>query len=268
MSTYTVRASSWSALFDCAMRFEAHNLLGMRLPSSPRALLGTAVHASTAAYDQGRIDNASLTADDTAGIAVDAIRTPKEDVDWSGSDLTKREAERTALILHGMYCQQIGSKTVYRYVELATKPLVIDCGGDVVIELTGTLDRSRVSEAGDGLGIKDLKTGAMAVTDGVAKTKGHAPQIGTYELLLEHTTGLPVTAPGEIIGLKTKGKPEVATGIITGAREVMVGNDASPGLIEHAAQMFRSGLFPPNPSSQLCNPRYCARWATCLFRDR
>ena len=31
MSTYTVRASSWASLFDCAMRFEAHNLLGMRL---------------------------------------------------------------------------------------------------------------------------------------------------------------------------------------------------------------------------------------------
>lgn len=46
-----IRASSWSSLFDCAMRWEASNLLGLRMPSNPRAMLGTAVHAGTAAFD-------------------------------------------------------------------------------------------------------------------------------------------------------------------------------------------------------------------------
>ncbi|WP_437880878.1 PD-(D/E)XK nuclease family protein [Pseudomonas sp. LRF_L74] len=90
----------------------------------------------------------------------------------------------------------------------------IDCGNGIVILLTGQLDRARVKRDSDGLGIADVKTGGAAVSQGVAKTKGHAPQIGTYELLYEHTTGERITAPAEIIGLKTKGAPEVGTGEI------------------------------------------------------
>lgn len=52
---YRVRASSWGSLFDCAFRWEGVNLLGITSPSSPRALLGTAIHASTAEFDAARV---------------------------------------------------------------------------------------------------------------------------------------------------------------------------------------------------------------------
>ena len=39
------------------------------------------------------------------------------------------------------------------------------------------------------------------------------------------------------------------------------------GLIEYAAVMFRTGLFPPNNQSILCSERYCARWAACKFHE-
>ncbi len=35
MTIYTVRASSWGALFDCGFRWEGVHLLKMRSPSSP-----------------------------------------------------------------------------------------------------------------------------------------------------------------------------------------------------------------------------------------
>ncbi len=267
--SFRVRASSWGSLFDCAHRWEGEQLLGIRGKSSPRALLGNAIHASTAAFDQGRIEHAGLTPDDTAGLLVDTLRDPGRDVDWTDADLTMREAERIGLTLHVKYCVEVSPRFEFVSVELETVPLTIDCGHDVQIQLTGTLDRSRArrSHDGRGIGISDLKTGKMAVQKGQVKTKGFAAQLGTYELLYEHSTGVAITEPGEIIGLKTAGAAEIGTGQIVGAKALMIGDGESPGLIEYAAVMFRTGLFPPNPQSQLCSEKFCARWATCRYHD-
>ncbi|WP_343133204.1 hypothetical protein [Dyella sp. M7H15-1] len=118
-----------------------------------------------------------------------------------------------------------------------------------------------------GVGIADLKSRTAAVQFGVAVTKGHGPQVGTYELLYEHTTDQPITDDAEIIGLKTKGTPDIASATIRGAKRVMVGNDDQPGLIEFAADMFRRGRFYPNPKSLLCSATYCPRYASCHFHD-
>ena len=47
----TIRASSWPSLFDCAHRWYFQNIVGLRMPSSGNAALGTAIHAGTAAFD-------------------------------------------------------------------------------------------------------------------------------------------------------------------------------------------------------------------------
>ncbi|WXL27730.1 PD-(D/E)XK nuclease family protein [Ectopseudomonas mendocina] len=267
-TTITVRASSWGSLFDCAYRWEGVHLLGIKSPSSPRALLGTAIHAGTAAFDIARVNGQDVSADDAAEVFVQTLRHPEFDVDWRGADLTPRDAEATGLALHIRYCNDISPHYEFVAVEMETKPLEINCGDGQIVRLTGTLDRARIRRHGEGVGIADVKTGTAAVTaEGVAKTKGHKPQIGTYELLYEHTTGQRCTAPAEIIGLKTKGKAEAATGEIIGARELMVGSESFPGLIQFAADMFRSGHFPPNPQSMLCSARYCPRWATCPYHD-
>lgn len=263
----TVRASSWGALFDCAMRWEAMNLKGIKKPSGLRAALGTAIHASTAVFDRSRIDGTGLSADDAAGALVDTLKNPGYDVDLSQDDLTIPEAEKTGLILHTKYCREISPRYEFRAVEMETKPLDIYCGGGVVVRLTGTMDRSRLRKGTGGLGISDLKSGANAVQKGAAKIDGHGPQIATYELLYEHTTGEAITEPGEIIGLKTKGTPEVATNEIRNAKRIMVGTDTQRGLIEFAAEMFRSGLFPPNPKSMLCGEKYCPIYNQCIYHE-
>lgn len=267
MSVVTIRASSWSTLFDCAMKFEGQQLLGMRSPYSPRALLGTAVHAGTAAFDAARVLGSPISTYDAAEAVVDTLRDPDKDVSWRGSDISQNEAERIALNLHANYCDLWSPRFEFAAVELTTKPLVIDCGGGQFVELTGTLDRSRIIASTGRPRIADVKTGRAAVADGVAKTKGHAAQVGTYILLAEHTTGEPMDDEAEIIGMKTAGKPEIATGIISGAKQLMLGTDEHKGLIEYGAEMIRSGLFPPNPQSQLCHERYCPRWKTCRFHQ-
>ncbi|EZN57644.1 RecB family exonuclease [Pseudomonas aeruginosa] len=267
MTVYTVRASSWGALFDCGYRWEGVHLLKMRSPSSPRALLGTAIHASTAAFDAARVNGEPISAYDASELLVHTLQQPEFEVDWRGSDISPREAESTGLTLHTKYCNDISPRYDFVAVELTTKPMEIDCGGGIIVRLTGQLDRARIKRDSHGVGIADVKTGSAAVSQGVAKTKGHKAQIGTYELLYEHTTGDAITAPAEIIGLKTKGKPEAAVGEIVGARQMMAGTAEHHGLIKFAADMFRSGLFPPNPQSPLCSPKYCPRWRTCPYHE-
>lgn len=258
-----IRASSFGGLFDCSLRWAKIHLDRAYLPTSPRALIGTGVHAGTAAFDQARLDGQALRLDDAAGIAVDAIkdRATDDEVRWGSDEPSRSEVERIALRLTTTYCAEISPQYNFSAVELTTTPMDIDCGNGVIIRLSGTLDRSRIRVEGNG--ITDLKTGAMAVKQGVAETRKHRAQIGTYEVLYEHTTGKKVTAPGEIIGMNTKGKFHTGTGTVTGAKELLLGNATSPGLIETAATMFRSGVFPPNPSSFLCSEKYCPHFSRC-----
>jgi len=267
--TIRVRASSWAALFECAHRWEAINLLGYRNIVGIRAALGTAIHRSTAVFDQSRVKGQGLTPDDAAGVLVDSLRHPDDDVDYSRDDLSVSDAERIGLTLHTMYCTDISPQYAFTAVEMDTEPFDIECGDGIIIRLTGTMDRARI-HVGEGgkVGITDLKSGAQAVLKGEANTKGHSAQVGTYEILYEFTTGEKVEADAEIIGLKTDGRPAIASGRIHNARRVMLGEDNQPGLIEYAARMFKTGDFYPNPKSLLCGQKYCPRWSTCIYRDR
>src|SRR5690606_22325955 len=133
-----------------------------------------------------------------------------------------------------------------------------------------TLDRARTiivpSATGRKRRIADVKTGARAVTaDGRAETRKHKPQIGTYQLLDEHTTGEPVDDVAEVIGLNTSGRFHTGVSTTTGAKQLLLGTDEAPGLIQLGAQMFRSGLFPPNPQSQLCSKKYCPHFTRCPY---
>ncbi|CAN0620481.1 PD-(D/E)XK nuclease family protein [Burkholderia multivorans] len=266
-SVYSVRASSWGALFDCAYRWEGIHLLKMRNVVGLRAALGTAIHAGTAVFDQSRLDGSGLTADDAAGAFVDKLRDPANEFDPARDDLSMSDAERIGLSLTTKYCLEVAPRYDFIAVEMETKPLDIDCGNGVIVRLTGTMDRARVRRSAAGVGIADLKSGSSAVQKGAAVTKGHGPQIGTYEMLYEHTTGDTIGDTAEIIGLKTKGTPEVATAPIANAKRVMVGTEDTPGLIEFAADMFKSGRFYPNPKSLLCSANYCPRHATCQFHE-
>ncbi len=263
----TVRASSWASLFDCAYKWEGIHIIGLRNVVGLRAALGTAIHAGSAAFDQGRLDASGVTADDAAGVLVDKLHDQDNEYNPLQDDLTVREAEAIGVTLLTKYCLEVSPRYNFIAVEMETKPLDIDCGNGTVVRLTGTMDRARIRKGDHGVGIADLKSGSAAVQKGVAVTKGHGPQIGTYELLYEHTTGEQITDVAEIIGLKTKGKAEIATGTVANGKRVMLGTDDQPGLIEFAAEMFKSGRFYPNPKSLLCSEKYCPRFATCHFHD-
>ncbi len=260
MNIVTIRASSLGRLFDCPAAWAATHIDGKRTPSNGKAMLGKAVHASTAVFDQSGIDGTGISIDEAAAAAVDTIHRPDEDVVWE--DDTPQDAEKIALSLHVKYCQIIAPKQTYRGVEIKCDRLEIT---DLGIALTGTTDRVR--ETADGLGVCDLKTGKAAVgSDGNVKTAGHAYQMGVYELLAEQASGVPITGAAQIIGMNTAKTPasqRVGTGEISDARSVLLGDGESPGILEHASRLIHSGSFYPNPKSMLCHERYCPIFKEC-----
>ena len=258
---FSIRASSLAGLFDCPARWKSSHIDGLRLPRSPAAQLGTAVHASTAVFDSSRMPGADpVSADDAAGALVDAIHNPGEDVNWE--DTKPNDAEKTGLLIHARYCSEIAPRQTYRGVEINCERLEI---ADLGICLTGTTDRVR--ETPDGIGIADLKTGGRAVSaDGTAVTQGHGLQIGVYELLAEHALGIPITAPAQVIGMSTTKTPKIGTGEIVGARAALLGTPEHPGALEFAAQLIHSGNFYGNPKSMLCSKKYCPAHPTCQFK--
>lgn len=259
-----IRASSLSEIFDCPARWAAKHIDGMHMPSSGAAQLGTAVHAGTAVFDTSRLPGGTpVTADDAAGAVVDAIYKPEHEVDWEEDK--PQDAERIALSLHAKYCAEIAPTQTYAAVEVKCEMLEIP---DLGIALTGTTDRIRSTPSG--LGIADLKTGGRAVgADGHAVTKGHGLQLGVYELLAEHAMGLSITADAQIIAMntgKTPASQRVAIGDVPNAREVLLGTEEKPGLLEHASRLIHSGAFFGNPRSMLCSERYCPTHSICRFR--
>lgn len=266
MSEITVRASAWPTVFDCAHRFEGEHILKMRKASGLRAQLGTAIHAGTAAFDQANLDHAPISIDDAAGVFVDTLHNPEQEVDYKQDTLTMPESEAIGLKLLARYCNDIAPRMDYLSVEMALEPLVIDCGNGILVRLTGTMDRARVARLDGRRIIPDIKTGARLISEGVVSIKGRAAQLGTYQIMSEHTDGEP-TDGAQIIALQTTKAAEVGVSRIFDAKRVMVGTETQKGLIEYAAVMFKTGLFPPNPASQLCSSKYCARWNSCAFHE-
>lgn len=261
----TVRASAISDFFDCPARAEAKHILGKRCPSNGKALLGKAIHYSTAKYDESVLNGSGLTIDEAAGAAVDAVIKPDEDVHFE-EDEDPREIAGIAVSLHKRYCTEIAPTQQYAAVEVKCERLEIT---DIGLALTGTTDRIRKVDGE--YGIADLKSGKAAVrADGHVETKGHAYQIGIYELLAEKASGIPITAPGQIVGLqvaKTERGQRVATSApIVGARDVLIGEPDQPGVLEILANMLHSGVFPGNPRSMMCHERYCPIYHSCKFR--
>jgi len=262
-----VRASSWGGLFDCAFRWEGVNLLKIRSPSGLPAVLGTAIHAGTAAFDGARVAGAPITPDAAADALVDALHHPRGDVDLTDAKMSLREAEFIGLRLHTQYCLEISPQYEFRSVEQTLAPFDIDAGNGITIRLSGTMDRSRVAVAKEyGLVIPDVKTGQRIVQKGEVQLTGKSAQIGAYQLMVEAETGLP-TVGGQIIALPTTKSGHAQVSRIFDGKRVMLGTPEAPGLISIAAKLFKAGLFPPNPQSYICSPKYCPRWSTCPYHE-
>lgn len=266
----TARASSLPAFADCPARWAAMHLDGLTLPPSPRAALGSAIHASTTVYDQHLINADPVRVEDAAAVAVDYLRTHHSEVDWRADDqdLRPSDAERIALALHGRYCTEIAPTRTYTACEVDLGVLEIEVEPGVIVRLTGHGDRIR--EEGGAEIVSDLKSGKTAVrADGTVETKGHAAQTATYKLLRHASTGKPMHRLTEIIGLQTGKSADtqrVGVGIAEDVEEALLGTGTKPGLLHSLGFMAKRGIFHGNPNSRLCSPRFCPIYHHCHYR--
>lgn len=263
---FEVRASAFGSLFDCGMRFEWETLMRKQRASSLRAWLGTSIHASTAAFDQAKLDGMPISADEAADVFQETLWNPTEDVDFKDPKLTPKQAEVIGLTLHARYCAEISTMMDFESVEMKLKPMDVETDG-VIIRLTGTMDRARVVRtAKRHKVIADLKTGGRLISDGEVTVKGRAAQLGTYQVLSEYTDG-EATDGAQIMALQTTSATQIGVSRVFDAKSHLLGFDGQPGMLEMAGKMFKIGLFPPNPSSPLCDKKYCGRWNNCRFHE-
>ncbi len=264
LESFPISASQIAGFFSCPAKFE-HDVLGTgpRLPSTPPAVIGSAVHKSTAVFDSSRLDKNKarwLSADDTAEVLLEYIKDPGEEVDWTGSNIEK--AATIALGVHTRYCHEVAPTHTYQHVEETMGKLPIqweELGIEIV--LSGTLDRTFIKDAK--YGIADLKTGAVACSQHTGK---HKAQLGAYELLAEQELGIIIEQHGELIQLQTSSNYKVAVQQVENARLALLGDDYNTGMLTHIARALKSGDFWGNPSSWLCSQKYCGAWDNCIYR--
>lgn len=258
-----LRASSVGSLFDCAERWIAIHMLGMKSPQRDRSAMGTAIHAGTALFDQEILDGQTPSVLAATEAAVNALRNPEEETVW---DLKRDECESIVVGLTNKYCREESPKHNFVAVEAKCESLIL---ADVGIELTGSVDRVEAKE--NEFGIVDLKSGVQAVSrEGEAKTQAHGAQLGTYEILGEYSTGMAMQLPAQIIGMqtsKTRDSQRIAVSEVPDAKSILLGDENRPGLIFNAALMIH-GIIPAfgNPRSMLCTEKYCPNFKTCFYR--
>lgn len=269
-------------LFDCGYAWEGENILGIRKAPSSRTHLGTALHASTAIMDEGQMNGEPLELDEATEVFHHHFTNPEYEIDTHYDDVPAPQLEHIGIKLNKLYYEEISPRYVWDSIEKQINGVEIDVPTQgVTIELTGKRDRSRtvnlrrkkdtadsnVNVLGPARQIWDIKSGKQAVQHGAAKTKGHRPQLGIYQLIEELQSGEAVDDDAVIVGMQTSKQPKVATGVCEKPKQLLIGTKDSPGLIELAATMLKTGIFYPNPDSWLCDERYCARWQMCPYHD-
>jgi hypothetical protein len=272
-----VRASSWGDLFDCAYRWYWKNIEGVRGPTRSAMVAGSAVHKGTDVYDREIMDgfagsvNAAVEAASAYASAPTNEDGSAQEVDWSDDEgMSRGETVDMAVKLTAKYCQVVAPAMKYDAIEVKCNALDVTTEAGTV-RLTGTTDRVRVYDNGS-KGIQDFKTGGKAVegiTSGQprAVTKGHHLQVGAYTLMTEQETAQRLTGPGAILGFQTNSKLHIAEGRIDEPKRALIGRDGQPGLIEIAAGMLTSGIFPPNPKSVLCSRKWCPAYDRCAYHE-
>lgn len=260
----TIRASSWTDFFDCSQRWYYTHIEKLTARQSHQATIGSAVHEGAAHFDLARLNGQVVPVREACEKALGYIEEQAENTDWS--EMPKDKAVSMADLLVRNYCTLIAPHR--NWVAVESRCAGIDVETDHgLLRVTGTIDR--VEETGQGYRVSDLKSGKSAVKSGTmeAAKKAHGIQLGIYTLMAEAELGLEMTAPAEIIGLNSTEDGRIGTVEIEDVKTPLLGTEDRPGLIDIAARLLKQGLFPPNPRSMMCGPKWCAGYARCHFHS-
>lgn len=252
-----IRPSGVSAFMSCPKKYAASNLMGYKGWGSFATVRGTGVHASAEAIwnesikAQSKIINITQAQD----AAVESVEKAFENEDIRLDDENfeskagvKDAAAEGALI----YCEMAKEIEIPAYVE---HTMQIDLGDNIIVK--GTADFI----SADGR-IEDIKTSSKKAT-----TSQYTAQLSVYARLAElndikvdtensriqNVAFLKNKVEGHLLSFKLNQK--MASYLINTIKERTILARQNPYEIDL--------LFPANPSSYLCSPKYCAYYDDC-----
>lgn len=264
-----VRASSLSSYADCPRRAAARlfrqeiEAAGYDLNTTPQGIgasVGTGVHAAAALTLTEKATTGSLApASAVSDCAIEAYReTVVNGVLFDQKTPSSREAEHQVVTMAAAYNRVLAPRiepiAIEEQLEADTPfGLVLTGRGDVLAR-----EHNR---------IRDLKCGQ--------KRSNHKPQLGAYSLLYK-ANGFEVETCAEDF-LPRVGSKKPQPDPVTFPHNLETAEAAAMAILRHIAddiRVFREGdyvsqvlpgdawAFAANPSSTLCNPKYCPAHGT------
>lgn len=264
-----VRASALSGWSDCPRRaatrlfkndiLAAGYTLTLDLPRNIGATIGTSVHSAAALTLTEKAQSGTLAPLSTAtDCAIETYReTAREGVTFDALTASSADAERQVIGMVREYQTVIAPQITPVAIE---EQFEADTPFGLV--LTG---RSDVLAREDNGRLRDLKC---------SKKRGaHRAQIGSYAMLAKANGMTVTTACEDWIQRGSAKKPQPAARVFE--HDVPGAESTAWNILRHIAhdiKTFREGdehtlpgdpsAFMSNPSSMLCNPRFCPAWGS------
>jgi len=254
-----IRPSGASGFLHCPRKYAATTLMGYRGWGSFATIKGSGTHKAgemiwLESIEKGeKIINISQAKDAAAQEVEDIYQN--EDIRFDKNDFaeTLDNAKDAAVDGATVFCELAKDIDVPRFVE---HTMEIDLGDNISVR--GTADY--ISHTGM---IEDIKTSSRKTTP-----QQHQVQLGIYAKLAKYSgienANLQESRIQNIAFTKTKTSGYLLPFKLDEHLSSYLINDIKERIILSRQNNYEIDLlFPTNPSSFLCNPKYCAFWYDC-----
>lgn len=269
MSEIILRSSSLSAFSDCQLRAagialapifrdHGHRLLPRR--THVGALIGSGVHAAGEVALKEKLLSGTVTPIDAledAGIEGYRARWAQDAGDFpvvmDEESPTREHGERQIRRMVGAYRRDVAERAEPLAVESR-----LECEVEPGLILSGQADLLALDGASGKPTMRDLKTGRRRSTS----PWKHAPQIGSYSLLVRSRGFLPEAAQIDLLQRVRDSAPQ--PGVEAQPLDIAATEQIATAVLHDFGAKARAFLvdgdpsrFLPNPGSFLCSPKFC-----------
>ncbi len=214
----------------CPYDFYLEKVLGITQPFGPQLAFGSAVHGAIQAYYQAKLRHEDLSEAELRG---------RLDELWNDRGYESRQAAAQAKTsaqeaLHNFLTREAQATHTITATELPIKLEI----PEAKLRLSGRIDA--IFETGDGVELRDFKTGRKTDAEGLARSAKNSFQLRTYALAYQEMTGAaPAAVTLDYVVTGVEGSAELSARILANHRNKLV----------ELAAAIRAGEFAPKPSN-------------------
>ena len=253
-----IRPSGVNSFMACPKKWAAQTLMGYRGWGSFATVRGTGVHAGAEAIWRESISAGSkiINISRAQDAAVESVEKAfeEEDIRLDKDDFTETKdgAKDSAAAGAAIYCEMAEKIEIPKFVE---HNMSIDLGDNITVR--GTADFI----GHDGI-VEDIKTSTSK-----SDPKKHTAQLGVYARLAD-LNGIKADLDNARIQNIAYNKSKTVGHLLPFKLNMTLTSYLINTLKERTILVRQNPyeldlLFPANPSSYLCNPKYCSYWDDC-----